>query len=314
MGGVTHRGIVLSEYLIAAALMGGLGVLLAAVLVVADRKFYVYEDPRIEEVESLLPHANCGACGCAGCHAFAELAVAGKIAPGKCTVNSPDGIRAIAALLKVDAGHEEKRVARLACAGGDHVARHKAQYAGLESCRAATLVSGGGKGCSWGCLGLADCERVCEFNAIRMSEHGLPVVSEDLCTACGDCVEVCPKELFSLHPVSHRLWVACRNLLNGEVAEAECEVACTGCGRCAADAPGLISIVNSLAVIDYSRNAMATKMPIQRCPTGAIVWLDKTGPVRGLEAHKITRKSALPVELAELPLVRAESAAKDLRI
>ena len=227
----------MSEYLIAAALMGGLGALLAAVLVIADKKLYVYEDPRIEEVESLLPKANCGACGCTGCHAFAEKAVLGEIAPGKCTVNTPEGIQAIAVLLKVDAGSEEKRVARLACAGGAHVARHKAQYAGLESCRAAALVSGGGKGCSWGCLGLADCDRACEFNAIEMDQHGLPVVSEALCTACGDCVEVCPKSLFSLHPVSHRLWVACRNLLNGELAEAECEVACTGCGRCAADAP-----------------------------------------------------------------------------
>ncbi len=300
------RGLDLSEYLIAAALMGGLGALLAAVLVVADRKLYVYEDPRIEEVESLLPKANCGACGCTGCHAFAEKAVAGEIAPGKCTVNTPEGIQAIAALLKVDAGSEEKRVARLACAGGAHVARHKAQYAGLESCRAAALVSGGGKGCSWGCLGLADCERVCEFDAIEMDEHGLPVVSETLCTACGDCVEVCPKNLFSLHPVSHRLWVACCNLLNGELAEAECEVACTGCGRCAADAPGLIGIVDSLAVIDYSRNSQATQMPIQRCPTGAIVWIDKkNGPIRGLEAKRITRKSPLPVDLAELPLVKA---------
>jgi ferredoxin len=131
-------------------------------------------------------------------------------------------------------------------------------------------------------------------------------------------VEICPKDLFSLHLVSHRLWVACRNLLNGELAEAECEVACTGCGRCAADAPaGLIHIVNYLAVVDYSHNSQATKTPIQRCPTGAIVWMDRSGPVRGLEAKKITRKSALPVELADLPLqaVGASSGgARDLRV
>ncbi len=294
----------MAEYLIAAALMGGLGALLAAVLAVADKKFYVYEDPRIEEVLSLLPKANCGACGCVGCHAFAEKAVLGEIAPGKCTVNSPEGVQAIATLLKVDAGSEEKRVARLACAGGNHVATHKARYAGLESCRAAALVSGGGKGCSWGCLGLADCARACDFDAIEMNWHGLPVVSEVRCTACGDCVEVCPKELFSLHLVSQRLWVACRNLLNGELAEADCEVACTGCGRCAADAPtGLIRIVDYLAVIDYSRNTQARQAPIERCPTGAIVWMDKkSGPIRGLEAKKITRRSPLPVEWAELPL------------
>lgn len=309
----------LADYLIAAALMGTLGALLAAVLAVADKKFYVYEDPRIEEVLSMLPMANCGACGCAGCHAFAEKAVGGEIAPGKCTVNTPEGVQKIAVFLKVDAGAEEKRVARLACAGGDHVAVHQARYAGLESCRAAALVSGGGKGCSWGCLGLADCARACTFDAIQMSAHGLPVVNEVRCTACGDCVTVCPKELFSLHLVSHRLWVACRNLLNGEMAEAECAVACTGCGRCAADAPaGLINIADYLAVVDYSRNQQATHTPIQRCPTGAIVWMDKkNGPTRGLEAKKITRKSPLPVELAELPLQKVGAprvTARDLRI
>jgi Fe-S-cluster-containing hydrogenase component 2 len=229
--------------------------------------------------------------------------VLGQIAPGKCTVNSPEGVAAVAALLKVATGSEEKRVARLACAGGAHVARRKAQYSGLESCRGAALVNGGGKGCSWGCLGLGDCQQVCDFGAIHMDEHGLPVVTESLCTACGDCVEVCPKSLFSLHVVSHKLWVACRNLLLGDAALDECEVACTACGRCAADAPaGLISITNNLAVIDYGKNGLATRTPIERCPTGAIVWLDgRRGALKGLEAKKITRKSALPVALAQLP-------------
>jgi RnfABCDGE-type electron transport complex B subunit len=293
---------VIAEFLTAALLMGGIGVVLAIVLAIADRKFYVWEDPRIDEVEAMLPLANCGACGCPGCRAFAEKAVKGEIAPGRCTVNTPDGIKRIAAYLQVDAGHQEKRVARLACAGGAHVARQKARYAGLESCRAAALVSGGGKGCSWGCLGLADCARVCAFKAIDMDAYGLPVVAESKCTACGDCVEVCPKGLFSLHPVSQRLWVACRNQLNGDLAENECEVACTACGRCAADAPGLIAIANNLAVVDYSKNKKANIAAIQRCPTGAIVWIDeKKGPVKGADAKKITRRSPLPVGLADLP-------------
>lgn len=296
----------MNEYLIAGAIMAGMGILLAAILAVADKKFYVYEDPRIDQVEEMLPKANCGACGCAGCRAFAEKAVNGTIAPGKCTVSSPEGVVAIAAFLGVNAGKEEKRVARLACAGGVHVARNKANYGGLETCRAAALVAGGGKSCSWGCLGLGDCDRACDFDAIWMNEYGLPVVVEDKCTACGDCVRVCPKELFSIHEVSHRLWVACKNRLNGDDAELTCEVACTACGRCAADAPaGLIQIVNNLAVVDYAKNRLATKTPIERCPTGAIVWFDeREGIVKGLEAKKITRKSALPVEAADLPVPR----------
>jgi hypothetical protein len=64
----------IAEFLIAASLMGGLGVILAIVLAIADKKFYVWEDPRIDEVEAMLPLANCGACGCPGCRAFAEKA------------------------------------------------------------------------------------------------------------------------------------------------------------------------------------------------------------------------------------------------
>jgi ferredoxin len=137
-----------------------------------------------------------------------------------------------------------------------------------------------------------------------MDVHGIPAVSEAECTACGDCVEVCPKDLFSLHPVSHRLWVACRNLLDGDQAEAFCEVACTACGRCAADAPpGLIRIENHLAVIDYSKNQLSSRTPIERCPTGAIVWMDaKNGPQKGLDAKRITRRSPLPIEEADLPV------------
>lgn len=294
----------MTELLIAGAVMGAIGVLLAAVLALADKKFYVWEDPRIDQVEALLPKANCGACGCAGCRAFAEKAVKGEIQPAKCTVSSPAGVAAIAELLQIDAGTLDRRVARLACAGGQHVARNRVKYEGLASCRAAALVNGGGKGCSWGCLGLADCERVCNFHAIHMDKHGLPVVTEALCTACGDCVNVCPKQLFSLHAVSHRLWVACKNRADGQTAEADCDVACTACGRCAADAPGgLIQIVNNLAVVDYAKNTLATRTPIERCPTGAIVWFEKDkGPQRGLEAKKITRQSPLPVAEADLPL------------
>ncbi len=289
------------EYLVAGGVMAGMGTLLAALLAIADKKLYVYEDPRIDDVEAMLPKANCGACGCAGCRAFAEKAVKGEIAPGKCTVSSPAAIVQIAGFLGVNAGREEKRVAKLACAGGTHVARNRANYGGMESCRAAALVGGGGKGCTWGCLGQGDCDRACTFDAIYMDAHGLPVVIEDKCTACGDCVRACPKDLFSIHPVSHRLWVACKNLLHGDLAESECEVACTACGRCAADAPGLIQIVNNLAVIDYNRNSLASKRPTERCPTGAIVWFDeKQGIVKGLEAKKITRKTPLPVEQAKL--------------
>ena len=279
--------------LTAVGAIGGLTLALATLLVVANRKLHVYEDPRIDVVEDMLPHANCGACGYPGCRPFAEAVVGGEISPGKCTVSPDEERTRIADYLGVDVGAAEKQVARLACAGGSNVARNHAAYQGLQSCRGATQVSGGGKGCFWGCLGLSDCEVVCDFDAISMNDQHLPVVDEDLCTACGDCVEVCPKDLFSIHPVSHRLWVACRSLEAGDELVEDCEVACTACGRCAMDAPDIITMQNNLPVVDYSRNHN-NRDAIERCPTGAIVWIDaKAGSVTGAAAKKIIRKGAL---------------------
>jgi H+/Na+-translocating ferredoxin:NAD+ oxidoreductase subunit B len=288
---------VLTSLLIAVVFMVSLGLLLAAVIVLANRRLFVDEDPRIAIVEEMLPHANCGACGTAGCRAFAEKLVQGELLPSKCTVNTKSMNQAIANYLGVELGVQEKRVAMLACAGGNNVARVRAAYSGVETCRAAALVSGGGKGCVWGCLGLGDCAEVCDFHAITLDTHGLPVVDASKCTACGDCVEICPRNLFSLHPISHRLWVACMSEEQGEQAEAECEVICTACGRCVVDSPpGLISIENNLAVIDYTRNELASPHAIERCPTGAIVWLkDDMTVCKGKEAKKITRQNALPM-------------------
>src|SRR5207244_917442 len=141
-------------------------------------------------------------------------------------------------------------------------------------CAAAAAVAGGGKGCAWGCLGLADCVRACTFDAMRMTDDGIPVVDPAKCTACGDCVDACPKDLLALMPVDRRLLVQCRNLIGGDEALETCRVACTACGRCVMDAaPGLISIASGVAVVDYDRNALADPHAIERCPTGAIVWL-----------------------------------------
>ncbi len=287
----------LTSLLIASGFMLALGVLLAMALAIANRKLFVYEDPRIGQVEDLLPKSNCGACGQAGCRAFAEKVVSGEIIPAQCTVSSTEQRDAIAQFLGVDAGSVEKRVARLACGGGSHVAYLRAQYSGLKTCRAATVTGGGGKECAWGCLGLGDCVTVCNFGALSLDEHGLPQVDADKCTACGDCVDACPKDLFSIHPVSHKLWVACKNHADGDVAEAACEVACTACGRCVVDAgPDLMRLENNLAVIDYSINEQSTRRAIERCPTGAIVWFENPNlSIKGAAAKKILRQQPLPV-------------------
>jgi Na+-translocating ferredoxin:NAD+ oxidoreductase RNF subunit RnfB len=287
----------LSNLMVAGAFMAALGVVLAMLLAFANRKLYVFEDPRIASVEELLPKSNCGACGMAGCRNFAEKVVSGEVVPAQCTVSSPQQKEDIADLLGVDAGNIEQKVARLACAGGTQVAFLRARYAGLKTCRAAAVVGGGGKECAWGCLGLGDCEVVCDFDAIHMDRHGLPHVDADKCSACNDCVEVCPKGLYTLEPVSRRLWVACKNRADGDTAEASCDVACTACGKCVMDAaPGMMKLDGNLAVVNYEGKHLAARSAIERCPTGAIVWFENPNTaVKGHEAKKILRQQPLPV-------------------
>ena len=209
-----------------ALVLGTVGLFFGFLIAMVNKKFHVWEDPRIDGVEDLLPSTNCGACGQPGCRAFAEAAVAGKVQPSECTVMGPDDITDVAEYLGVDAGEANRRVARLLCAGGINEAARNSDYEGLESCKAAAAVAGGGKGCTWGCLGLGDCESSCDQDAIFMNDNLLPVVIPELCTACNDCVIACPKDLFELMPVDYKLIVQCKNLLKGDAAEDLCSVAC----------------------------------------------------------------------------------------
>jgi len=256
-------------------IMAGVGLVFAAIIALAYWRLRVWEDPRINVVAAMLPGANCGACGLPGCHNFAEQAVIGAVNPAGCNVLNDDGAAAIAAYLGVSKGDANKRVARLLCAGGTNVAVQQANYQGLATCAAASAVAGGGKACTWGCLGYGDCGVACEFGAISMNRYGLPVVDVSLCTACGDCVDACPKGLFQVLPLDQHLLVQCRSQLEGDGMLAACSVGCTACNRCVVDAaPGLVTIERGVAVVHYEFNAEASPDAIRRCPTGAIVWVD----------------------------------------
>ena len=284
-----------SDFLIPLLILTGLGLLFGIVLAIAYKRFKVNEDPRIDIVEDLLPSANCGACGEPGCRAFAEKVVNEDTNPAKCTVSSKDDIDKIASFLGVEVIAEEKRVARLLCAGGINEAHNLADYrGGMKTCRGEAVVAGGIKDCSWGCLGLGDCETACDFDAIKMNENGLPVVDAEKCTACSDCVEICPKGLFQLMPISQKLIVQCRSQLAGDLAESKCSVACTACSRCVADsAPGVIEIINNLAVIDYGLNDLTSPSATKRCPTDAIVWME------GINQFEQEKKPSLPLGRVE---------------
>ena len=253
-----------------------LGAVLAAVLYFVAQKFKVEEDPRIDEVESKLPGANCGGCGFAGCRGMAEALVKNDdISALYCPVGGGDVMKAIADYLGKAAPEREPQVAVVRCAGSCANRPRTNQFDGAPSCAVVASLYGGETGCTFGCLGKGDCTSVCEFGAITMNaETGLPEVDDEKCTACGACVKACPKGVIELRkkfPKSRKVYVSCVNKDKGGVARKSCSAACIGCGKCAKVCPfGAITVENNLAFIDSTKCRLCRKCVVE-CPTGAIV-------------------------------------------
>lgn len=255
--------------------MAALGFLFSFGLVFAYKKLKVEEDPRIEKIEEILPQANCGACGYAGCRAFAEAVAKGDVTPNSCPIGGEDVVNQIAETLGVEAGEVIKKIARLHCRGTQEAAKSRGTYTGISTCNASHLV-GGNKQCSSGCMGYGDCVRICQFDALYMGEDGLPVVIEDNCTACGKCVDECPRNLFELHPLSQEIIVFCRSEDRGPFARKVCKNACIACGICVRACPDAIVMENYLAkIIDYKKIDPEKIPEIEKCPTDSIGRLHK---------------------------------------
>lgn len=252
--------------------MGGLGLLLSIGLVVANKKMHVEEDPRIALTIDLLPGANCGACGYAGCANFAENLVAGKTKIASCPVCTNETAEKIAKLLGFDVESSERKVAVVKCQGGDSSVKKKAEYEGIQSCIAATFAGGGERACSYGCIGYGDCVEVCPFDAIKMNSERLPVIDREKCTGCGNCVEACPRDIIELHPISRHVFVLCKNRDNPKAARSVCKHACIGCKICERAVAGEgFRVVNNLAEVDYDKYTKELVLPTDKCPTKSIV-------------------------------------------
>lgn len=263
--------------------LGILGLLLAIVLFIVAQKFKVEEDPRIDEVEAVMPGANCGGCGFAGCRAFAEGCVkAGSLDGFYCPVGGNSVMQKVADTLGLQVEEKEPMVAVVRCHGTCDNRETANIYDGCTSCKVKANLYSGDTGCKYGCLGNGDCVHVCKFGAISMnSKTGLPEVDEEKCTACGACVKACPKGVIELRnkgKKSMRVFVKCINKDKGGVARKACKVACIGCGKCKTVCPfDAITVENNVAYIDYSKCRLCRKC-VEACPTKAI-W-DVNFPVR----------------------------------
>jgi electron transport complex protein RnfB len=239
--------------LIPVLILGALGVIFGVGLAVASKRFAVQVDPRLEKIHGLLPGSNCGACGGAGCFGFAESILSGKVRIDACRVAKDEAKEKIAEVLGRKLVKAMKAVAVLHCNGGSKV-KDKFLYQGIEDCVAADLVLAGQKECVFGCLGFDTCVKVCPFAAITMSDEGLPVVDKDKCKSCNKCVEICPKKLFSLVPLTKNVYVACSSHDLGKDTKAVCPVGCIACKLCEKACKfDAIHVIDNLAEIDYHK-------------------------------------------------------------
>ncbi len=256
-------------------LMGLLGLVGAIVLYLTAKKFKVVEDPRIDQIEGLLPGANCGACGCKGCRDFAcECVRRGNLDGLTCPGAGTAAMKNIASILGVDSVDAARNIAVLKCNGSCGARPLTYEYDGASSCAVMDAVGCGTSACSYGCLGCGDCVSVCRFGALRIDELSkLPVVDEKTCTGCGVCVRECPRHLIELRPEgrrNRRVWVACSSRDKGAVARKICSAACIGCGKCAKVCPfGAIEVTDNLSYINPDLCKACGKC-LGVCPTGSI--------------------------------------------
>lgn len=255
--------------------LGVLGCLAAVVLFLVARKFNVEEDPRIDLVEEVLPSANCGGCGFAGCRNFAEACVnADSLDNLNCPVGGTSTMTKVGEILGLTANATDPMVAVVRCNGSHKNCQRTNTYDGAKSCAIANSLYIGETDCSFGCLGFGDCVTACLFDAIHINpETGLPEVDEDKCTACGACVKACPKGIIELRkkgPKNRRIFVSCMNKDKGGIARKACSVACIGCGKCVKECQfDAITIENNLAYIDFTKCRLCRKC-VDVCPTGSI--------------------------------------------
>jgi len=253
--------------LIACLILLVLGALLGIGLSIASKKFAVEKDPKLEALEAMMPGANCGGCGYAGCSAYANAVFSGEAAPGLCAPGGQALANKMSEVMGVEAEEVEKKVAYVFCQGSCSKTVNDFEYKGLEDCNAAALLFNGEGSCKYGCLHLGSCMQVCPENAISRDEDGQLTVDREKCIGCGKCTKVCPHNVIKLIPANAWYVVACNSHDNGAKVRKVCEAGCIGCKICETKFPESGFKVDSfLAVADYSANPDEQAKAAAACP------------------------------------------------
>jgi electron transport complex protein RnfB len=271
---------VLVTVLLAAGTLLLLAVLMSSILGTANKAFHVPVDVRIERVNAVLPGANCGGCDYVGCNEYAEAVVVGGEAADKCPVGGADVAAKVARIMGLELTESWPSRPVVHCAATASQRLQKMDYHGEQTCHAANVVAGV-QGCVYGCLGLEDCVRVCDYDAIHVLD-GVARVDYEKCIGCGACVKACPRNIISQVPfkADRILAVLCANKDFGKEVSAVCEVGCMGCKACAKASDGLITVKDNLPTIDYDKYDVGLKLTViqEKCPRESMMWIGKPTP------------------------------------
>ncbi len=256
--------------ILAVVIVGVTGLIFGCLLAFASVIFAVKTDEREELIAEVLPGANCGACGYAGCSAYASAVVNDGAPVNSCSVGKNQVAEKIAAIMGVKAEVVEPKIAKIMCAGDCTKASDKYEYSGINDCAAAAKLAGGAKACPDGCLGLGSCAKACSFNAISI-KNGVAIVDEEKCEGCGVCISKCPKNIIEFVPKKNNTFALCSNKEKGAITNKYCTVGCIGCKMCEKACPtGAIKVENNFAKINYALCIDCGEC-VQKCPKKVIV-------------------------------------------
>ena len=257
--------------IMAALVIGVVGIIVGFLLVTAGEKFKVEVDEKEVAIRAELPGNNCGGCGFPGCDGLAAAIAKGEAPVNQCPVGGAPVAEKISAILGVEMTATEKQVAFVKCAGTCEKTRNNYAYTGVEDCEMmAFMPVGGAKTCSYGCLGFGSCVKACPFDAIHVID-GIAHVDKEACKACGKCVAKCPRHLIELVPYDQTVFVGCSSHAKGKAVTGACDVGCIGCKKCEKTCPnGAITVTDFCAHVDYEKctNCGACK---EACPRGIIL-------------------------------------------